>query len=211
MLKTELIKLLENVADDGDINETLLGSDEFKGFKDLSKLGIEDIKEILTGEVGKVYMTSHDDSVRSIAVETYKNGKGKDAIEKARREGIEEGKNGKKKTPEIEMIEELQAQLNSMKAEKEQAEKLNSNTQLLKEKNMPIELAKYINDENDITTFENIISTAVQKAIDEKLGTHKETPPTGGTPIKKMSLAEIMAYANEHPGVNIQELIEQNK
>ena len=211
MIKTDLLKLIENIADDGDINETLLGSDEFKGLKDLSKLNVDDIKEILGGEIGKAYMTSHDDSIRSTAVETYKNGKGKEAIEKARKEGIEEGKLGKKKTPEIEMIEELQAQLNSMKAEKEQAEKLNSNTQKLRDKELDIRLAKYINSDEDLEELATIIGDEVKRKIDEKLGKHDETPTGGKAPTKKMTLAEIMTYANEHPGVNIQELIERNK
>ena len=114
-------------------------------------------------------------------------------------------------TPEQIEIKELKEKMAKMEADKEQAEKLNANTQLLKEKNMPIELAKYINDEEDITNFENIINSAVQKAIDEKLGKHRETPPKGGTPTQKMSLEEIMAYANEHPGANIQDLINQNR
>ena len=98
MKKIDLLNLLSEIADDTDINDTLLSNDEFKAYKDLNKLTADDISSILAGEVGKVYMQSHDDSVRSRAVETYKNGKGKEAIEKARLEGIEEGKNGKKKT-----------------------------------------------------------------------------------------------------------------
>ena len=75
MKKTDLIELLKDIADDGDINETLLKQDEFKSLKDLSKLTADDIKGVLTGEVGKAFLTSHDDSVRSKAVETFKNGK----------------------------------------------------------------------------------------------------------------------------------------
>ena len=83
MKKTDLLKIIETIADDGDINEILLGNDEFKGLKDLSKLTADDIKGILAGDVGKGYMASHDDSVRSKAVETFKTGKMQDEIKKA--------------------------------------------------------------------------------------------------------------------------------
>ena len=98
-----------------------------------------------------------------------------------------------------------------MEAEKLQAELLNANTTKLQNENLDIRLAKYVNSDEDISEFKEIINAAVQKIVDEKLGSHDETPPKGGSPKQKMTLAEIMAYANEHPGVNIQDLINQNK
>ena len=83
MKKTDLLNLLKDIAEDGDINETLLKHDEFKGLKDLSKLTADDIKGVLTGEVGKAFLTSHDDSVRSKAVETFKAEKMQEEIKKA--------------------------------------------------------------------------------------------------------------------------------
>ena len=46
MKKADLIKLIEKIADDGDINEIILGADEFKdlGKVDLSKLKMEEFK-----------------------------------------------------------------------------------------------------------------------------------------------------------------------
>ena len=95
MKKVDLIKLIEKIADDGDINEIILGADEFKELNkvDLSKLTIEEFKTLIEkNEAIKGYMTSHDDSVRSKAVETFQNGKIKDIIKKA----VDEAKNGKK-------------------------------------------------------------------------------------------------------------------
>ena len=112
MKKTDLIELLKDIADDGDINEKILGTDEFKGLKDLSKLTADDIKGVLTGEVGKAFLTSHDDSVRSKAVETFKNGKMQEEIKK----DIEEETN-KKKTTEQEEIEKLKKQFEDSKDE----------------------------------------------------------------------------------------------
>ena len=83
MKKADLIKLIEKIADDGDINEIILGADEFKdlGKVDLSKLTMEEFKTLMeSNESVKGYMTSHDDSIRSKAVETFQNGKMKDII-----------------------------------------------------------------------------------------------------------------------------------
>ena len=58
MKKIDLLNLLKEIADDTDINETLLGNEEFKAYEDLNKLTADDISTILNGEVGKVYIQS---------------------------------------------------------------------------------------------------------------------------------------------------------
>ena len=84
MKKSELLELLKDVEDDADINETIQGIEGLIKPFDLSKITLEQYKEILeNNEVIKGYNTSTLDSVRSKAVETYKNGKGKEAIKKA--------------------------------------------------------------------------------------------------------------------------------
>ena len=63
MKKSELLKLIETIADDGDINEVILGADEFKelGKVDLSKLSTDEFKNLLTtNEAIKGYMTSRE-------------------------------------------------------------------------------------------------------------------------------------------------------
>ena len=185
MKKNEIIELIKDIADDGDINETLLNQDEFKGLKDLSKLNADDITEILAGEVGKTYMTSHDDSVRSTAVETYKNGKGKEAIEKARKEGIEEGKTGKKKTPEMEMIEKQAKEIEELKAKDARNAANSAIGKILEDKKLPSELVNFVYGDgkeetykNNIDTIEKIINGAVDSGVKAKLGANSYTPPT---------------------------------
>lgn len=184
MKKIDLLNLLNEIADDGDINETLLGNEEFKAYKDLNKLTADDIGSILTGEVGKAYMQSHDDSVRSRAVETYKNGKGKEALEKARLEGIEEGKNGKKKTPEMERIEQLEKQLAEANA---QATKNATNSaigKILESKKLPSELIDFVYGDGkedtytkNIETIEKIINDVTNNNMQAKLGQGSYVPP----------------------------------
>ena len=184
MKKIDLLNLLKEIADDGDINETLLSNDEFKAYKDLNKLTADDISTILNGEVGKVYIQSHDDSVRSRVVETYKNGKGKEAIEKARLEGIEEGKNGKKKTPEMERIEQLEKQLAEAN---EQATRNATNTaiaKILESKKLPSELIDFVYGDGkeetytkNIETIEKIINDTTNNNMQTKLGQGAYVPP----------------------------------
>ena len=184
MKKIDLLNLLKEIADDTDINDTLLSNEEFKAYKDLSKLTVDDISSILAGEVGKVYIQSHDDSVRSRAVETYKNGKGKEAIEKARLEGIEEGKNGKKKTPEMERIEQLEKQLAEAN---EQATRNATNTaigKILESKKLPSELINFVYGDGkeetytkNIETIEKIINDTTNNNMQTKLGQGAYVPP----------------------------------
>lgn len=180
MTKTDLLNLIKDIADDGDINEILLKHEEFKRLKDLSKLNVEDITEVLTGEVGKAYMTSHDNSVRSKAVETFKNGKMQEEIKKA----VEEAKNGKK-TPEQEALEKLQKEFEASQAELTKERTMNKLSAILKEKEMPIELANFAYGDGqeetitkNIETLQGILNNAVDSGVKAKLGINSYTPPT---------------------------------
>lgn len=182
MKKADLIKLIEKIADDGDINEIILGADEFKdlGKVDLSKLTMEEFKTLMeSNESVKGYMTSHDDSIRSKAVETFQNGKMKDIIKKA----VDEAKNGKK-TPEQEALEKLQKQFEDSQAELAKERTIGKYTKVLKDKGLPVELVDYIygdgKDETIDKNIENISSifnSAIDSGVKSKLGTSSYTPP----------------------------------
>ena len=181
MKKTELLNLLKDIADDGDINETLLNSDEFNSLKDLSKLTANDINGILSGEVGKAYMTSHDDSIRSRAVETFKNGKMQEEIKKA----VENAKNGNK-TPEQIEIEKLKKQFEDSQAELTKERNITKYSTLLKSKGLPQELVNFVYGDGseeavnkNIEQIEKIINGAVDSKVNQKLGQGSYTPPSG--------------------------------
>ena len=172
MKKPDLLKIIETIADDGDINETILGHEEFKSLKDLSKLSVEDITGILGSEVGKAYMTSHDDSIRSKAVETFKTGKMQDEI-----------KNGKK-SPEAEALEKLQKEFEASQAELTKERTMNKLSATLKEKKLPIELANFAYGDGqeetinkNIETLQNVLNSAVDSGVKAKLGISAYTPP----------------------------------
>lgn len=182
MKKVDLLNLIKDLADDGDINEIILGADEFKdlGKVDLSKLTVEEVKSLLeTNEAAKGYLTSHDDSIRSTAVETFKNGKMKEEIKKA----VEEAKNGKK-TPEQEALEKLQKEFEASQAELAKERTMSKLSKNLKEKQLPIELADFAYGDGqeetinkNIETLQGILNNAVDSGVKAKLGTNSYTPP----------------------------------
>jgi len=182
MRKTDLIKLIDNIADDGDINEVILGADEFKGLSqvDLSKLTSDDIKTLVaSNEAFKGFLTSHDDSVRSKAVETFQNGKMKEVIEKA----VEEAKNGKK-TPEQIELEKLKKQFEDSQAELQREKTIGKYTKVLKEKGLPSELVDFIYGDGgeetidkNIESITSIFNGAVDSGVKAKLGSSSYTPP----------------------------------
>ncbi len=182
MKKSDLLKLIEKIADDGDINEVILGADEFKelGKMDLSKLSTDEFKNLLTtNEAIKGYMTSHDDSIRSSAVETFKSGKMKEFINKA----VEEAKNGKK-TPEQERIEELEKQFAESQAQIQRQNTINKYTGVLKEKGLPTELVDFVYGDGkeetidkNIETLGTVFTSAIDSGVKSKLGTSSYVPP----------------------------------
>ena len=91
-----------------------------------------------------------------------------DAIKAKSNEGL---------TPEQMQLKELQAQLDAMKAEKEQAELLNANSKKLKEQGLNTDLAKYIKTDDDIDFFKNLINDSVKTEIKNKLGNSSYRPP----------------------------------
>ena len=84
-----------------------------------------------------------------------------DAIKAKSNEGL---------TPEQMQLKELQAQLDAMKAEKEQAELLNSNVRKLKDVGLNTDLARFIKEDSDIDFFKNLINDSVKAEVKNKLG-----------------------------------------
>lgn len=203
MLKKDLLKLIENIADEEEVDKALQGNEAVQGLfpKDFSKATIEDIKAILEGEIGKAYITSHDDSIRSHAVETYKNGKGKEAIEKARLEGIQEGKTGKKKTPEMERIEALEKKNAELEA---QALRNSTNAtigKLLNDSKLPGELVNFVYGDGKEETYKanidsigKILDSYADSRVQEKIGNWNYNPPIGGND-SGLSLEQQVAQA----------------
>ena len=179
MLKSELLEKLKDVAEDADVNEAILSIDDFAKSSeiDVKKLTIDDYKNMLANNaVIKAYYQSSFDSAVGSAVtkhdEKFKREKLPGIIEDAIKAKANEGL-----SPEQIQLRELQAQLDAMKAEKEQAELLNANISKLKNVGLNTDLAKYIKEDSDIDFFKNLINNSVKAEVKNKLGNSSYRPP----------------------------------
>ena len=119
-----------------------------------------------------IYATKAVNTARENAIAKFKQEELPKIIEDAIKAKSNEGL-----TPEQMQLKELQAQLDAMKAEKEQAELLNANISKLKNNGLNTDLAKYIKTDDDIDFFKNLINDSVKTQIQQKLGKSSYKPP----------------------------------
>ena len=178
MLKSELLEKLKDIADDADINETILKMDDFaKSSKiDVTKMTIVDYKNMLANnDIIKAYYQSSFDSAVGKAVTNHDEKFKKEKLPKLIDEAVK-AKTSEGLTPEQKQLRELQEQLEQMKLEKAKAELLEANRNKLKGQGLDTSLAKYINNDDDIAFFKELISNSVQAGIKEKLGNSNYKP-----------------------------------
>ena len=177
MIKKELLEKLKDIADDADINETIQSIDGLIKPFNVKNITIDDYKNILaSNEAVKGYYQSTLDSSISKAVDNHDKKFMKEKFPKLLEEEIKK-RDTSNLSPEQQQLRELQAQLDAMKAEKEQAELLNANIGKLKNNGLDTGLAKYIKSDDDITFFKELIGNSVQAGIKEKLGNSNYKPP----------------------------------
>ena len=175
MLKSELLEKLKDIADDADINETILNMEDFaKSSKvDVKKLTIDDYKNMLANnDIIKAYYQSSFDSAVGKAVTNHDEKFKKEKLPKLIDEAVK-AKASEGLTPEQKQLRELREQLEQMKLEKAKAELLEANRNKLKGQGLDTSLAKYINNDDDIAFFKDLIVNSVQAGIKEKLGDRK--------------------------------------
>ena len=178
MLKSELLEKLKDIAEDADINETIQDMDDFaKSSKiDVTKMTIDDYKNMLANnDIIKAYYQSSFDSAVGKAVTNHDEKFKKEKLPKLIDEAVK-AKANEGLTPEQKQLRELQEQLEQMKLEKAKAELLEANRNKLKGQGLDTSLAKYINSDEDITFFKELISNSVQAGIKEKLGNSNYKP-----------------------------------
>ena len=208
MLKSELLEKLKDIADDADINEAILKMDDFAKSSeiDVTKITLDDYKNMLANnEIVKAYFTSQLDSGISKAVNSHDQKFMKEKFPKLLEEEIKK-RDTSNLTPEQQQLKELREQLEAMKAEKAKSELLESNRNKLKEQGLDTGLAKYINSDEDITFFKELIGNSVQAGIKEKLGNsnYKPVASTGDVnsitkeQFNKMNYTEKLKLYNEN-------------
>ena len=168
----EIKKYLEENKD----NEEVIGL-----VNELQKPLTRDLVDNWTKEgEGRSWLDRNCDIYSSKAVETARN----NAIEKFKKEELPKlqeeyykSKTGEGLTPEQKQLKELQAQLEEMKAKEQQNILLQENTKKLQEKKLSADLAKYIQSDEDIEFFSNLINQSVDEGVKAKLGDSTYQPP----------------------------------
>lgn len=172
MKKQDLLTKLEEINEDIEITEEILGFAKPKEFN-VNDITLEQFKNVLeTNQQINGYYQSTLDSKVSKGINTFKEKTMPSLIE----EEIKK-RDTSNLTPEQLQLKELRAQLDAMKAEKEQAELLNANIGKLKDNGLDTSLAKYIKTDEDILFFKDLIGNSVQAGIQAKLGDSNYKPP----------------------------------
>lgn len=188
MKKVDLLKLLENVTDEQDVNNVILEHEEFKGNVDLSKLSIDDYKKLVSeNETIKGYNQSNIDSAISKAIASHDEKFNKEKLPKILEEELKKRSNEGLTEDQIK-LKELEEKLANIENEKIRMERVNKYTKTLTEKGLNPELIDFIMGEDDetinsnIEKITNILNTNVESVVKDKLKASSYTPPTSTNP-----------------------------
>lgn len=193
MKKSDVLKLIEQLKDEEDINELFKGTDVETTFKVEPTLDV--FKAKLTEKEFKSFMDSEKDTHANKALETWKTNNLQtiinDEVLKA---------TGKKKTPEQIKIEELEKKMLENEARAQKAEKIAKYKDVLAEKKIPMEMIEYFLTDNEETTntridnFSTYVNEMVNSNVKEKIASGSYTPPgeNGAGDMTADDLAKMM-------------------
>ena len=179
MLKSELLEKLKDIADDADINKTILSIDDFAKSSeiDITKLTIDDYKNMLANNpVVKAYYQSSFDSAVGSAVTKHDQKFMKEKFPTLLEEEIKK-RDTSNLTPDQMKIKELEEKMAKYEAEKAESLRLETNRNKLKESGLNTDLARFIKEDDDIDFFKNLINDSVQEKVKNKLGKSSYKPP----------------------------------
>ena len=174
MEKRELIDLLAEIEDDGNIDEILKDTDLYK-----SALEFENIKPLFaSNDDFKSFLDSEKDKHADKALKTWKANNLDKIIQSEILKATQV-----KETPEQKAIRELEAKLDAMSKEKEKVERQAKYKDILAKKKIPSDLTDFILGEDDevtdsnITRFEEAMKTYIDEKVSAKLKESAYVPP----------------------------------
>ena len=156
MLKKDLIKKLENIAEDADVDEAIKAMEEYKATVDYSKLTTDEYKKILEeNPVIKAYQQSQFDSAVGSAVTKHDQKFMKEKFPELLKAEMEKA-NNKNKTPEQIEAEKTLEEAKQLKAELAHEKMLNKYSKILTDKKLPVELAEFVVGADEETSDKNV-------------------------------------------------------
>ncbi len=162
MLKSELIKLINDIEDDKDIDEIILNNGFAKPLKD-----INGFNELLASNKE---IQGFVDSKVTKGIETFKTNTMPKLID-----AEVSKRTNKEETPVEKELREMKAEFESMKKEKARAEMVAKYKDTLSEKKIPSKLIDFVLGEDEETTnanielFENSMKSYIDSQVSERL------------------------------------------
>ena len=185
MLKSELLALVNDIDENADIDEIILGNGFAKPITD-----VEGLNKLL--ESDKSLQGLFDKKVTT-GIENFK----KNGMQKLIEAEVLK-RTGKNETPEQKEIRELKERLDKADKEKAKAEMISKYKDVLAEKKIPSNMIDFLLAEDDETTeanielFENSMKQYIETGIKAKLGDSEYTPPTGGGNVGKVTWEQVI-------------------
>lgn len=208
MKKSELIALLNELQEENDIDEVILGNGFAKPITD-----VEGLNSLLTGN--KEFQGLFDKKVTA-GIENFK----KNGMQKLIEAEVLK-RTGNSETPEQKQIRELQERLDRADREKTKAERVAKFKDVATEKKIPSKLLDYLLADDDDTTnanlelFQNSMKDYIESEVKGRLGSGEYTPPTNPPKVgitkeqfSKMGYKERIEIYNNEPET-YQRLIEE--
>ena len=202
MLKSELIKRLENIVEDADVDEAIKAMDEYKATIDYSKLTTDEYKKILEeNPVIKAYQQSQFDSAVGSAVTKYDQKFMKEKFPELLNAEMEKA-NNKNKTPEQIEAEKTLEEAKKLKAELAHEKNLNKYSKILTDKKLPVELAEFVVGADDETSDKNVefFNNLFGKMKDQELKDNAPKPPAeiaGKVDTDTQALMHVMGISDD--------------
>ncbi|MDM0716974.1 DUF4355 domain-containing protein [Clostridium perfringens] len=184
MLKSELIKLINDIEDDKDIDEIILNNGFAKPLKD-----INGFNELLASNKE---IQGFVDSKVTKGIETFKTNTMPKLIDA---EVLK--RTNKEETPVEKELREMKAEFESMKKEKARAEMVAKYKDTLSEKNIPSKLIDFVLGEDEETTnanislFEDSMKSYIDSQVSERLN-GGYVPPKEDRDISKSTYEQLL-------------------
>jgi hypothetical protein len=180
MLKKELLKLIEVLKEDDNIDETISKSDLGKALLS-SGLTLDAFKAKLNDTDFKSFLDSEKDKHLTKGIETFKKNNLQTLVD------AEYKKQHPEADPANEALREVQKELEDMKTEKLRTDLKNTGIKYATEKKLPVDLVDYLigSDENatkaNLDNLVKIFETHDKAVKEELLKGASYVPPAGGS------------------------------
>jgi hypothetical protein len=164
MLKKELLKLIDTLKDDDNVDDTLKDSELVKKFS-----GLEAFKSKMNDSDFKSFMDSEKDKHLTKGIETFKTNNLSALVD------AEVKKKFPTKDPNELAMENMKAEMEKMKTESSRKDLKTNALKMLSDKKLPTDLVDYFIGADEATTnenltkFEGILNSSVAAQVAEKL------------------------------------------